>query len=415
MLVVRAFSHNAGRGTAWTAFQSHLLQFGFWSSQRHLSDRPSRRNGRFQFGRFGNEQDPSHARDETVTNNGTPAQPSGSGISKPFRNLAILSGILALVCASPIGQIVYVVGMISVIGIPLAFLVEAIPTIGLVIGIGYLLWRFVPPFGGWTPAISVAAACILLLMVPPVHNAEIELKVAALTSGNTGPASGPGQLPRKAGQALALISRRNRPSLCDQICLHLLMSEEARRVLMVPLEEGRVELDPAMRAYSYSLERRARCPDPKIAGAGARTHSRNFRKKDPETISGRYAIMLEQGYCLTIANANLGDADLAFLVANGPDFPVPATVSPIAAGIVASRAAISAPNGNGQWAPLWQQTAVSYSFLGPVLMPRFKIQAGMSGTSVGWWRDDFRTGQPQFRSLSALIRAAGINLPEEIR
>jgi hypothetical protein len=348
-------------------------------------------------------------------NQGITTEVPGSNFRKYFRNLAILMGIVGLLFASTIGQIIYAIGMISVIGIPIALVVEAIPTFALVIVIGYLLWRFIPPFNGWTPAISVAAACLLLLGIPPLHNAEITARVAALTRGNVGSSAGPGNLPVKENQTLALVSRQSRASLCDPICLHLLMSGEAARVLMAPLKDAQAEPDPAMRAYRYSLDRRADCPKPKIAGAGVRTHAQHFREKTPGTISGRYATMLEQGYCLDIAEAKLGEADLAFLAVHGRDFPFPSTISPIAARATASRAGVYAPTGKGEMAPLWQQTSVSYSLLGPVLMSRIKIHPGMSGTSVDWWRNDFKTGQPTFRSLSELIRATGIILPAEVR
>ncbi len=351
----------------------------------------------------------------TVRRQGTATKGSGPKSGKFFLSLAVLSGILGLLLASPIGHIIYIVGMISVIGIPIALLVAAIPTIALVIVAGYLIWRFVPPFRSWNAIASIAAAGMLLLIIPVAHNAEIKAQVADLISSDTGHPSGPGHLPFEADQTLALISAPGRSSLCDQICLHLLMSGDAARVLMVPLKADQAAPDPAMRAYSYILDRRATCPAPGIRSTGARTHARNFHEKAPGTISGRYATMLEQGYCLVAAEATLRDADLAFMVVDRSAFPVPSTLSPIAAGMMVSRAGVYARSQRGELATVWQQTSVSYSLLGPVLMPTINVPAGLSGTSTGWWRDRFETGKPEFSTLPRLIRATGISLPAELR
>jgi hypothetical protein len=347
---------------------------------------------------------------QRVTSKGPGAKPG-----RFFLVNAILAGVLGLIFASPIGHIIYVAAMMSGIGIPIALVVAAIPTIALVVVAGYLIWRFVPPFRQWTAAISLAAACLLLVIIPPAHNAEIKAQVADLTSSDAGRPSGPEDLSVKAGQALALISKRSRPSLCDQICLHLLMSGEASRVLMVPLADDEAAPDPAMRAFGYILEPRADCPSPGSGDTGARPHAQNFREKTPGTISGRYATLLEQGYCLDATEATLGEADLAFMVLDQRDFPVPSTFSPVAAGTRASRAGVYAPSAQGKLAPVWQQTPVSYSLLGPVLMTTINVSAGLSGTSTGWWRDRFETGQHEFGTLSKLIRASGISVPAELR
>lgn len=340
---------------------------------------------------------------------------SGRQSGTLFLFSAIVAGILGILSASPIGQIIYVFSMISVIGIPIAVLVAAIPTIALLIVPGYLIWRFVPPFRNWNAAVSIAAAGMLLLIIPVAHNAEIKAKVADLISNDTGHPAGPGLLPLGADQTLALISARGRSSLCDQICLHLLMSGGAARVLAVPLKADQAAPDPAMRAYSYHLDRRTTCPAPGNRSTGAQTHARHFREKTPGTISGRYAAMLEQGYCLVAAEATLRDADLAFMVLDRGDFPVPSTLSPIAADTIVNRAGVYARSAQGELARLWQQTSVSYSLLGPVLMPRINVPAGLSGASTGWWRDRFETGKPAFTTLPTLIRAVGIGLPAELR
>ncbi len=340
---------------------------------------------------------------------------SGAKPGRSFRNLAILSGVLGLLFASPFGQIIYVAGMISVIGIPIALLAEAIPTLAIVIVTGYLLWRFVPPFRGRTPVAALAAASALLLIIPPLHNAEIEAQVANLKSGDVGPAAVPSEIPLDARQTLALLSLRGRSSLCDQVCLHILMSGQAARVLMATLKDGEAAPVPAMRANGYTLERRAECPEPAIRGAGARPHGRNFHEKTEGTISGRYATMLDEGYCLVATEATLDDADLALLAIRTRDFSPPSTISPISAETRASRAGIYGGTAQGALVPIWQQTSVSYSLLKPVLRSKIKVPAGLSGASTGWWRDDIKSDQPEFQSLADLMRAVGFSLPLEVR
>jgi hypothetical protein len=97
------------------------------------------------------------------------------------------------------------------------------------------------------------------------------------------------------------------------------------------------------------------------------------------------------------------------------DFPAPMTFSPIASLTKASRAGIYASRPQGEMAPIWQQTPVSFSFLKPVLWSKIEVHSGLSGASATWRRDHFETAEHRFRSTADLVRAAGINLPADVK
>lgn len=335
------------------------------------------------------------------------AIPKRRGPARTFRNIAIIIGVLGIVLGSPIGQVIYVVSLLSVIGIPIAMIVFAVPTISMVVVSAFIIWRF-SKLRTMRAGVVVSFVCVAVLMayIPIAHNAEIRSRVSQLTSGDIGRVEGKiaTNFSRDGTVGMATTGR----NLCREACVHLLMTGQASKVIVFKLNSAMTTADFKSYSYSYRMEKRDTCERPR-GGGGVRVHSKNKRDKTPGTISGDYARRLDQGYCVIIEEAMVGDADIVFVSTDRTKFEQPRTLSPINSLIEASNMAVYERDTSGIWTTRWQKTPMRYSFLKPALAFIFHTGAGLQTTSELWRKRV--SVDTKHQKMGELLRRAGFSVP----
>lgn len=334
--------------------------------------------------------------------------------SRLLRNLAIIMAIVGFLAISPIGQAIYVMGLISVIGIPVSMVIFALPVCAMIFVSSYLLWRFVYPFNRLTILVSGLMTCVLMFLLPLIHNLQVNHAVARLGSGDVVNANTPSEL-NIFGKRLALVSKSRRAMVCDDMCLHLLMSNQASSVLKARLDKDENYPQFDVQTFEYTLEPMSECPQFPVRGMGASPNSINLKNRTKGSVAAQYADRLEQGYCLIGRETEISKADYIFLALDQRELVSPSTLSPFNNDISAYRSGIYRYDEAENMLTFWQKTAVTYSMLKPVLMPIINVPAGLSGTRAGLWREDKRIDKSGYSRLRDLLRAAGISLPEELK
>lgn len=326
-----------------------------------------------------------------------------------FRNFAILFGLLGLVAASPIGQLLFAVAFITIIGIPLAVAIMALPTIGLVVVSAFLVWRFRPHKGIISVLVAFGVVLAVMAVAPTAHNLEVRAYLAQLSGGDVGAPEGPDALPLERGGVVGLIKRRN---LCEAACVHLLMTGQASQVLVTRFRKSRWEPDFTDDAHRYELERHAQCPERRVIGGGVSVHGQHKRDKTAGTIAGEYARLLDAGYCMVITKTQLKEADIVVTARTFRYFDSPWTISPIPALMRAGRMAVFERGADNRFVTRWQQTPVDYSLLETPLLVMFRTHSEFRITTE-FWRTYVRDDRRQFHR-NELLRQIGFRFPEKL-
>lgn len=329
-----------------------------------------------------------------------------------FKKISLTFFILGAICASPIGQVIYVIGLISVIGIPFSFLMVAIPNIALVVVTSFLLWRFLPKFSAWGTEVAIAAAIGLMFLIPFLHNAEINSYVSKLQSEQQNSLAEYRPFAPDPNHKLGIILTDSR-ALCSALCLHLLLSEQASSVILTTVKEDVVALDLTAPAYKYAFEKKANCPRSNDYKSGVRVY-KSTADKNPNSISVKYFQKVEKGYCITIEETTLSQADMVLTFVNISDFPEPHTLSPFAADFSAIHSAIYKKTQDNELTPIWRQTSMNYSLLKPILLYTIHVPAGLSGADGRLWRENPPKQTPSFKNLSALLKYVGYQVPRKL-
>jgi hypothetical protein len=146
----------------------------------------------------------------------------------------------------------------SIIGIPLAYVVLALPSCALVLGLGrivdLLLLRRILPDNGVTGVIAIALV-LLLAGVSLVANQTQSIQMLAMQSGDHDNIV----LPLPEG-TLAYVSQAKTLD-CSDFCQRLLLTGQAQKVLVAEAGAAQAEtLNPETPAQSWRIEDRASCP-----------------------------------------------------------------------------------------------------------------------------------------------------------
>jgi hypothetical protein len=190
----------------------------------------------------------------------------------------VILGLLSLVAISPVGHAIAIIGMISLIGLPIAFLVIAIPTLFLLTLAGHLTWEAWSKLRAGHRRTALAFAIALLAMVDFFVfrawrvNAWLDRSVASLVEQDVDTMAPSGPV-----GALALLrtvrGSFENDTLCDDLCRRLLLTRSAQQVLALTLEAKVNPRDvlgapwPAeeppgsLSGTAWRLERRDHCPD----------------------------------------------------------------------------------------------------------------------------------------------------------
>ena len=327
-----------------------------------------------------------------------------------WNRLAVAAlGLLALVAASPIGQVIAVVGMISVIGLPIAFIVIAIPAIFLVALAAELAWETWTSFRAGRHKAALAFAVALLAMGNLFVfrawrvNAWLDGSVAALVAQDMDKLVPPGPIGTLAVLRTVRGSFEN-DTACDDLCRRLLLTGSVRQVLALTAEAkvkpGDADATPwpalqpaeGLAGNAWRLERRDHCPD-----AAPLTTQRVVQLPEPERPKGtRLAqpVRTEQlmrlaiagGNCLIGEKATLAQAD-ALLAYGEIRWPG----STFSAGYDAWTDTIAAwhlgfwNRRNGALVPEYQRTGVRWARLPGAFIPWLENGPELR-TAHGWAR-----------------------------
>jgi hypothetical protein len=248
--------------------------------------------------------------------------------------LLIYVGAAAFLSMTELGHVAAVLAMISVIGIPIYFLLAALPSIFLIL----LFLRFVvgaaqnfrAGHAAWGLAFGAAALCMVDYFVLRAQraNTTLDARAAALTSADT---TASGRI--AAGLTLATVrlersfGRAKPEDVCDDLCQRLLLNGFAKRVLVATLVSTRparggdvtvppLEPAPDLAGVMYWLEKRPVCPDVKVPDS-LRTlrvddPASGVRRADSRSVSQTMRVTQAGGLCLISAPARLDEADGAF-------------------------------------------------------------------------------------------------------
>lgn len=213
----------------------------------------------------------------------------GDGAARRFRpgkwdKRLIWLGVLAFISMTEIGHIAAVIAMISVIGIPLYFLLAALPSIFLILltlRLAFAAIKNVRSRPAWAGGFALATLFLLDFFVGRAYreNAMQDARAAALVADDLD-----AQAAIPAHGVLAIVrseafSQRGQPNdVCDDVCQRLLLNGFAKQVLAVTLAPQRdarsqkspsvlpsLEPAPALQGVMYWLEERAVCPDSQVS------------------------------------------------------------------------------------------------------------------------------------------------------
>ncbi|MEO1744909.1 MAG: hypothetical protein AAFR13_00090 [Pseudomonadota bacterium] len=316
---------------------------------------------------------------------------------------------MGLLCASPLGVILYVVSAITVIGIPIAILVMAVPTISVFVVGAFLIWRFTPLDGVIGAAVAFVFAAALMVIVPFAHNAEMGARVSLLKRADqpTPDAATLAQINR--GDVFGIARPHGSRAICRALCAHLLITGQATAVIMGSVPKGRNDPDFETKAYMFVLQKVDECKHRNV-----RLHSQHSHDRTPTTIAGRYARLRDGGYCIVTHEASLAKAETVVMSLDRLDFTPPWTFSPMASLIRAERAAVytKAASSRTGLARAWQVTRVNWSQLASPLSFIFQ---GTHGLNVeGRWRRSYIVDPTGVPDQLGIIRALGFDLPDKL-
>ncbi len=301
------------------------------------------------------------------------------GFRYSFGMIAIVAAVLGLISLA-VAPTVFVIGMISVIGIPLALLAVVFPTICLLVVLAYVAFRIWPDQSAFGIARSFLVAFAIMLIVPLLYNIQVKRAVANLASDDLAAALDP----LKPDETLVVFGRHRSSQKCFNTCIDLLLSRQIAAFVVASLPRGSTQPDSNARATMHRLERGASCDNKLVI-----PKNQSSNENSPGTVAHALKAAADRGMCIKSTPVNLADAaPLRAILHNDRkylDYPERAFF--INTMIRPSQIAVYAYGGGEGWSKLMQQTNVSYSLLGPVLV--HTIPAGhISSTKSSWWRNN---------------------------
>ena len=376
-----------------------------------------------------------------MTGTGQGGDNSAAGRFRPGKWgwLLIIVGALALISITPIGHIAAVLAMISVIGIPLYFLLAALPSLFLIL----LFFRFV--FGaidGYRAgraalAIALGAAALFMLdyFVLRAHraNANLDTRAQALIAGDIATTVAiPNGRTLAAVRTAQTARRADLENVCDDLCQRVLLNGFAKRFIAVTQSpstsrrkaRGTTAVSPAlepsdeMQGIAYWLEPRPSCPamnvpdnvrllrvDASVNGAG---------RMSTRAASEAMRLKIASGVCLMSAPARLADADDVFFygqIARGPGLVYGFDVS--ANTVSAWRVAYFRRDG-AVWTPEYRATGVRYLRFPIALIPGY-IHGSQLQLHNGYLRIERLLGARERRESEPPVAETLANLGVNLR
>lgn len=307
--------------------------------------------------------------------------------------MAILAAFTSLVIIGPIGKVVGIVLLISVIGWPLYVVMLAIPPLSLALVLVFLgrAAFLALGIGSWVGPFAVVPA--VMLGLPALSNIRIEREVASLVAGDRAEPVEPWR-----GGTLAIVVDSTRSEPCDDFCQRALVSG-AVQTFLVARSPRLPEFDASVVGTAYRLERRDRC-DP----ADIRESWRDYpiAPKAPNAALAMRAAVA-RGDCLVKVPMPLAQADAVLVHSRvGETTLGRADLSPFAMPISAMRASYHRKVG-GRFVELWRETSVRHALLYPVLIPTLENVRMDSSKASGLLRTQASAGAPGAPRLDEFV------------
>lgn len=300
---------------------------------------------------------------------------------RTFGAFAIMAAIMGVVSLA-LAPIIFVIGMISVIGIPLAALALVFPTLCLWVVISYAVFRIKPLHTKFGIARSFIVALLIMAMVPQAYNFQLQRAVSTLQGDDISAALPP----LKPDETLAVL-RASRSSLkCFNACIDLLLSGQVASYIAASLPRGTTEPGGNMKAMRHRLVRSGTCENPNIIAKNASSNESN-----PKTVAYQLKTAAQRGICIQSTEVELANVGkLRGIVDFGrKNLAYPESLLLIDTQMRPSRIAIYDKSADKNWQKIFQQTNIGYSFLKPILA--YSISGSMISTQrSGWWRDNVR-------------------------
>jgi len=314
--------------------------------------------------------------------------------SRLFGKLAITAAILGLISV-PLIPIIYVVGMISIIGIPLALAAIFFPTVCLIVVLAYCLWRFVFNRFLFGIAASFIGALVILAFIPLAHNLMVKRSIHGLQTGDVArPVK-----PLIRDETLVVFKHKAQSNYCDEVCLELLLDRRVKAYAVGRLLVGRSMPDREAPVLLHYLSKSPNCGKRLIS-----LRSEKWKKTQAGSVAHVLSTAEKSGACV-----------------NSVEVPIDRLVSPrffaimdqkslkyrdkalfIETQIKPWRVAVFDRGPDGSFLTAFQDTAVGYSLLQPLLAYHLTM-GSISNVRPKWWRKDVRVERPDDATLLADI------------
>jgi hypothetical protein len=295
--------------------------------------------------------------------------------------LAGLACLALMVAVAP--DVLILIGSLGVT-IPLAFVLAFLPAVAVVliparvVQVGVLnrvlsqLWL--------AGALSVTIVLAVLAAVPRGFNAHVAARIDAAVAGDRNDLAQP--LPRGTYGIQTLTGRRHERQVCDDLCLRLLLTGQADRVILALLPGPEAADDMDTRHPAWTIERRDTCPEADMATSD----DQGRRSLGPAGGPSPYAVMLARiagGECLIRSMAPLGQADVILsnlrLEQGGRDLGIGAPRGELTLDRLSVR--LRGPEG---WVEPHRLTVAHAVVMAPLALPVLH-DAGNWNLSLGWW------------------------------
>lgn len=301
-----------------------------------------------------------------------------------LKGITIVLGVATLIALSPIGEGLALIGLMSLIGIPITLLLAAIPTVFLFSCLTLVI-ALALKLEGKKVAPAAALALGVMLLVPLVHNWIAAIYISHLVKEDQTPVVEPW-----AGGTMALVVPTDRDVECNNLCQKMLGRGFAQQfiVAFVPSDSGKV--DAVKKVTAYRLEPRRPCKSqPSIWG-----------------MEPTFKLRLAQGACLVNEPAQLLQADaVLWRRAIHTDNVPGAYMDPFKLPIAAKRMSFYRRRGSSRQDEVWRATSVRYGTLFPLLSPTYVFPPGMAAPAAGLARESKTAGAKEVPAVESFLQS----------
>ncbi len=284
---------------------------------------------------------------------------------------------------------IIIILMFTGIGIPIALLIIAAPTISIYTIISIWISVLINSERTKKITISIISTIIILFTLPTAMN------LITKSSATTEYISGDFNDIAQPMSASTIAVRQDvgiypvKEIKCDGFCLHVLLTGVADRILMLPTKHPFAEIDPELELLSYRFEKRDSCPivniNPNSSQFSLPRKPGDNRKQQNAAEEAR--LRISEGQCLIEEKARLSDADI--ILSRGQFYSADTrkiySYSLTADTFSVHRITAHIPNVKGEFELVFRSTTGQYMPLFAPLIPTF-VSSGQLHVKPGWLR-----------------------------